>query len=136
MEIIYNKPFAEISYDATQDLLYLQLKGVIEVEDYRETFNKVLEIGVEKNMKYLLANQATLQKSTMEAKAWLIATWLPQVKKRFHQDVRVAIILSQNLFTKIGGEFVAGAARKLSRFDIKTFSTEEDARGWLFKNTL
>ena len=134
MESLYDEAFAEISFDAAKALLYLQLKGVVEVENYREIFNKVLEFGNEKNIKCLLINQATLHKSTMESKAWLIASWLPTVKKTFQTDLKVAVILSKNLFTKIGGEFAANAARKLSKFDIKTFSTQAAAEEWLFED--
>ncbi|MDX2303322.1 MAG: hypothetical protein NW226_11000 [Microscillaceae bacterium] len=134
MEIVYDKEYAEISYDASQNMLFLQLKGVIEGNQYRDTFHKVLEIGREKDIKYLLVNQATMQKSSMESKAWLIASWLPLVKKTFKEDIRVAIILSKNLFTKIGGEFVVSAVRKLSRFEVKTFSTAEEAQTWLLKD--
>lgn len=133
METLFNKAFAEVTFDAAKALLYLELKGVVEGENYREAFNKGLEFAIAKNIRYLLINQATLQKSTMESKAWLITSWLPQVKKSIHQDIKVAVILSQNLFTKIGGEFVINATRKLSKFDIKTFSSKEEAEKWLFK---
>ena len=134
METLYNKAFAEVSFDAAKALLYLELKGVIEGEDYREAFNTGLRFAIEKNAKRLLINQATMQKSTMEAKAWLITSWLPQVKKSISYDIKVAVILSKNLFTKIGGEFAINAARKLSKYDIKAFSSKEDAENWLFQD--
>ncbi len=130
-EELYATHYARITYEAPQDFLFLELSGVLEGDIYRETFNMLLQYGLEKNAKKLLVNQAPMQKSSMEAKAWLITSWFPQVKKAFHEDMKVAIVLSTNLFNKIGGEFVVSTIRNTSKFDVKTFTNLGEAQTWL-----
>jgi|GEM_PF-2166725 len=134
MELLYEKDFGRISYEIEQDLIYLELIGDINKEDYKELFNMTAELGVERNIKRLLVNQVTMQKSTMESKAWLVTNWVPRVRKLFHDDMRAAIILSNSLFTKIGGEYIAAAVRKLSKFNLRTFTNSDDARSWVLEN--
>ena len=133
VELLFDEPYARITYEAAHDMICLELKGVIGGDDYRKTFNTLMDKGLEKNINKLYVNQATMDRSTMEAKAWLVTNWLPRVKKAFGDDVKVALILSKNLFTKIGGEFIVNTVKAISKFDIKTFSSTDDAREWIIK---
>jgi hypothetical protein len=131
MDVLFEKPFTKIAYDADNGIMYMELIGVIKHDDYKEMFNTLMEKGLQKNIKKLLVNQATMEKSGMDSKAWLITNWLPRAKKNFGEDVKIALILSKNLFTKIGGEYVVGAVRLISKFEVRTFTAVEDGRIWL-----
>ena len=131
MEILYEQPFGRISFDEATELIYLELLGDINKEDYKTIFNTTGDLGVKYNIRRLLVNQATMQKSSMESKAWLVTNWLPRMRKVFHDKMRVSIILSNNLFTKIGGEYIAAAVRKISGFNLRTFTNEDEARAWV-----
>lgn len=133
MELLFEKEFAKLFYEEADRLMYLELIGVIGSQEYRETFTTLLQKAIEKNINKLLVNQATMEKSSMESKAWLIASWMPKVKKQFGDDIRVALLLSKNLFTKIGGEYIVGVVRTLGRFDIKAFGNMEEARNWVME---
>jgi hypothetical protein len=133
MEVLFEKNFARISYETDKDLMFLELIGNIKHENYKETFDTLLEFAAQKSIKKLLVNQATLEKSGMDSKAWLITSWLPRVKKTLGEDIKVALILAKNLFTKIGGEYVVGAVRMISKFEVRTFSSLDDGRAWLMK---
>ncbi len=134
MELLYEKDFGRISYEIENELIYLELIGDISKENYKEIFNTTAELGVERGIKRLLVNQATMQKSSMESKAWLVTNWVPRVRKIFNDDMRASIILSNSLFTKIGGEYIAAAVRKLSKFNLRTFVNADDARAWVLAN--
>lgn len=131
MDVLFNSDYAIISYNKAEGIMYMELRGVIEGEDYRRAFNTLRDIVLEMKVKKVLINQATMKKSSMESKAWLVANWLPNSSKILDFKIRVSLILSKNLFTKIGGEFVVGAARKIIKFDIKTFSDYDEAKKWL-----
>ncbi|TAD90235.1 MAG: hypothetical protein EAY75_04600 [Bacteroidetes bacterium] len=131
MEILYEQPFGRISYEASADLIYLELLGEISKEDYKTVFNATGDLALQHNASRLLVNQATMQKSSMESKAWLVTNWLPRMRKVFQDNMRVSIILSNNLFTKIGGEYIAAAVRKISGFNLRTFIDAEEARTWV-----
>ena len=134
MEILFETDFGRISYEAEHELIYLELIGDINKEDYKVVFNTTADLGVARKAKRLLVNQATMQKSSMESKAWLVTNWVPRVRKLFDDDMRAAIILSNSLFTKIGGEYIAAAVRKLSKFNLRTFTNAEDARTWVLSD--
>jgi hypothetical protein len=134
MELLYEQPFGRISYDAENDLIYLELIGDINKEDYRTIFNTTADLGAERKIKRLFANQSTMQKSSMESKAWLVTNWVPRVRKIFNDDMKAAILLSNNLFTKIGGEYIAAAVRKISGFNLRTFTNPDEARNWLLND--
>jgi hypothetical protein len=131
MEVLYEQPFGRICYDVSCDLIYLELLGEISKEDYKTIFNVTGDLGVKHNISRLLVNQATMQKSSMESKAWLVTNWLPRMRKVFQDNMRVSIILSSNLFTKIGGEYIAAAVRKISGFNLRTFTDADEARTWV-----
>jgi hypothetical protein len=128
---LYEQSFARITHEPDNQLLYLELIGEIGKEEYKDTFNTLADKGLEIGLRKLLVNQATLDKSSMESKAWLITNWFPRMRKLFGDNVKVALILSPNLFTKIGGEYIIGAVRRLSKFDVRTFTDKEAARAWL-----
>lgn len=131
MELLYEQDFGRISYEAENNLIYLELIGDINKEDYKTIFNTTADLGLERGIKRLLVNQATMQKSSMESKAWLVTNWVPRVRKLFNDDMRAAVILSNSLFTKIGGEYIAAAVRKLSKFNLRTFTNADEARTWV-----
>ncbi|TAE10994.1 MAG: hypothetical protein EAZ95_14180 [Bacteroidetes bacterium] len=131
MELLYEQPFGRITYEPENEMIYLELIGEINKEDYKIIFNATADLGVERKIKRLLVNQATMQKSSMESKAWLVTNWIPRVRKAFNDDMRASIILSNNLFTKIGGEYIASAVRKISGFNLRTFTNPDDARAWV-----
>jgi hypothetical protein len=133
-EILYQHDYALITLEPENKLLYLELIGEIGKDEYKDTFNTLSDKGVEIGIKRLMVNQATLTKSSMESKAWLITNWFPRMRKIFNDDVKIALILSPNLFTKIGGEYIIGAVRKLSKFDIKTFEDKDSAYKWLMND--
>ena len=135
MELIFDKEYATIHYEQENNLMYLELIGNIATEQYKETFNTLTDMGADAKIKYLLVNQATMKNSSMEAKAWLITTWLPRTRKIFNDEVKTAILVSKNIFTKLGAEYVVAAVRKFTNFDMRTFVDQETARKWLFEDT-
>ncbi len=94
-------------------------------------WNTLLEKIVEVGAKKMVADQSQMERSSMESKAWLVTNWLPRMRKRVGDHVKVAVVSSKNLFTKIGGEYIANAARKMTSFDVKFTSNSEEAVNWL-----
>lgn len=133
-ELIYESPFSKMYLEKDLSFMYVELLGVIDNENYKATFNMMSEKALENNVKRLLVNQATMQKSSMEAKAWLVTKWLPSARQIFGDRMRAGIVLSKSLFIKIGGEYIISAVRTISKFDVRSFGDVESARTWLLND--
>ncbi len=131
METLFQTEFTKIEYDANHQILIIHLIGAIKHEDYKFMWNKLLEKTLERNARKLIANQATMERSGMESKAWLVAKWFPKAHKRIGSDCAIAIVASKNLFTKIGGEYIANAVKNMSNFDIRFVPSVEAGVDWL-----
>ncbi len=132
MELILENDYIKIFHEQENDMIYVELLGSIPYEDYKKCFMAMLDKGIEKNIKLLLVNQSTMEKSGIDAKAWLVTTWLPKVHKTFGDNVKVAILLSKNFFTKIGGEYIIKMVKSLTRMNINSFTNIDEAKKWLF----
>ncbi len=133
-ELIYESDFSKMYLEKYLDLMYVELLGVIDNENYKATFNMMSEKALENGVRRLLVNQSTMQKSSMEAKAWLVTKWLPSARQTFGDRMRAGIVLSKSIFIKIGGEYIISAVRMVSKFDVRSFGDVETARTWLLND--
>lgn len=131
MELLLENQYIKIFHLPDDEMIYVELLGSIPHEDYKVCFMAMIDKGVEKGIKRLLVNQATMEKSGIDSKAWLITTWLPKAYKTFGDNIKVAIFLSKNLFTKIGGEYVIKMVRALTKMNINSFTDMDEAKKWL-----
>ncbi len=133
MEILFETDYTRIEYDSENEIVILCLIGNIAHEDYKTMWNTTFEKVQEKQAIKLIADQTLLEKSSMESKAWLVAKWFPKTKKELRDDMKVAMVTSKSLFTRIGGEYIVNAVRSMSKFDIKIFKNIEAAYEWINK---
>lgn len=131
MKTLYESKITRIQYDQERKLIFFYLLGVIDHENYKIMWNTLLEKVIEVGVQKMVVDQSQMDRSSMESKAWLVTQWLPRARKRIGEEVRIAVVSSKNLFTKIGGEYIANAARKMTSFDIKFTSNTEEAISWL-----
>ncbi len=131
MEILFETDYTRIEYDSEHQIVILRLIGTISHEDYKTMWNTTFEKVQERQVIKLIADQTQLEKSSMESKAWLVAKWFPKTKKELSDDMKVALITSRSLFTRIGGEYIVNAVRSMSKFDIRIFKTIEAAYEWI-----
>ncbi len=131
MELLMENDYIRIFHISDDEMIYVELLGSIPHEDYKTCFMAMIDKGVEKNIKRLLVNQSTMEKSGIDSKAWLITTWLPKAHKTFGDNMKVAILLSKNLFTKIGGEYVIKMVRALTKMNINSFTNMDEAKKWV-----
>ncbi|WP_026999841.1 hypothetical protein [Eisenibacter elegans] len=130
MEKLQTLPNAEILFDQEAEVMYLMLSGTIELEEYKHIFEVFLQEGIKLGSKRFVIQQGDMVKSSMAARAWLVAKWLPKVQKSI-PECRAGVVLAKSLFTRIGGEYLVGAARKLTNFNVRTFGSLEDAQQWV-----
>ncbi len=131
MEILFEASYTRIEYDADKGIIVLRLLGEIQHEDYKSMWDRLLDEVTARNINKLLADQTGLQKSSMESKAWLVSKWFPKAKKILGDDMKVALVSSKSLFTRIGGEYIVNAVKSMSKFDIKLFRSIEAGMEWL-----
>lgn len=131
MEILFEASYTRIEYDAEKGIIILRLLGEIQHEDYKHMWDTLLQEVTSRNLNKLLADQTGLEKSSMESKAWLVSKWFPKAKKSLGNDMKVALVSSKSLFTRIGGEYIVNAVKSMSKFDIRLFRNAEAAMEWL-----
>ncbi|GAB4406857.1 MAG: hypothetical protein OHK0053_33280 [Microscillaceae bacterium] len=130
-EILFEAPYTRIEMDAENRVIILRLIGVIGHDDYKNMWNTLIEKVQEHNIQKMIADQTTLERSGMESKAWLVAKWFPKVRKILGNDIKIALVTSRSLFTRIGGEYIVNAVRSMSKFDIRMYNTFDAALEWL-----
>ncbi len=133
MEILFETNYTRIEHHPESEVIILRLIGNISHEDYKNMWETLLEKVLELKVNKLLADQTDLEKSGMESKAWLVAKWFPKAKKSLSDDMKVALVTSKSLFTRIGGEYIVNAVRSMSKFDIRLFRSVEAGMEWLGK---
>ncbi|NJL14113.1 MAG: STAS/SEC14 domain-containing protein [Microscillaceae bacterium] len=130
-EILFEASYTRIELDAENRVIILRLIGVINHEDYKNMWNTFIDKVQEYDIQKMIADQTALERSGMESKAWLVAKWFPKVRKILGNDIKIALVTSRSLFTRIGGEYIVNAVRSMSKFDIRMYNTFDAALEWL-----
>lgn len=127
MEILFETDYTKIEYDSENDVMILKLIGNIKHDDYKNMWNTLLEKVLEKDTRRIIADQTSMERSSMESKAWLVTRLFPKIVKQMGKEAKVVMVASKSIFTRVGGEYLIGVMKTMSNFDIKIAKSTEEA---------
>lgn len=132
-EELYRNDSAIISYLPDLNALHLSLIGKIDNQDYKETFNRLLELIVEKNVDTAITDQTHSQGGSMDSRAWLVVKWLPELKKAVGERYFTIVGVSE---AKLGikkfiSQYLEQTFKKMTPFPVEMFEDLNAALDWL-----
>lgn len=132
-EELYRNDAAVISYLPDLNALHVALIGKIENQDYKDTFNKLLNLIVEKNVDIAITDQTQSKGGSMDSRAWLVVKWLPELKKVIGEKQFTIIGISE---AKLGikkfiTDYLEQTFKKMTPFPIEVFDTLDNAIAWI-----
>ncbi|MCU0439595.1 MAG: STAS/SEC14 domain-containing protein [Raineya sp.] len=135
-ESLYTNKSANISYLPEINAVYLEFIGKIENDDYKASYNKLLEFILAKNATAIITDQTKSQGGSMEARAWLVVNWLPEVKKELGDKKMLVAGISEAKFgfKKFISQYIEQTVKKMTPFPIEVFENLQDATTWIKKN--
>ncbi|KOY87585.1 hypothetical protein AD998_16880 [bacterium 336/3] len=136
-ENLYSNNSANISYLPEISTIYLEFIGKIENDDYKASYNKLLEFILAKDASAIITDQTKSKGGSMEARAWLVVNWLPEVKKELgDKKILVAGISEAKFgFKKFISQYIEQTVKKMTPFPIEVFENLQDAINWIQKNS-
>jgi|JI8StandDraft_2_1071088.scaffolds.fasta_scaffold02664_2 RNA processing factor Prp31 len=136
-ENLYSNKSANISYLSEINTVYLEFIGKIENDDYKASYNKLLEFIIAKNASAIITDQTKSQGGSMEARAWLVVNWLPEVKKELGDKKMLVAGISEAKFgfKKFISQYIEQTVKKMTPFPIEVFENLQDAISWIKKNS-
>lgn len=124
-----------IDYDANLQCIRTTWKGFVSGDKYREGWNKVLELAIEKSCNKWLYDQSDQTVSDPKDTKWALNVFFDKAYPTFKGKLNMAIVTSKDTFERI---VTAEAIKYVSLFksggkaiNTKMFDNIEDAEKWL-----
>lgn len=130
IEMLYERDFVQISYSPKHELVTIKLINDIAKEDYKESWEVLLEEVIKKKNKNIIIDQRSMGRASIESRAWFVIKWLPRLKKEVSEDIQVAILPSRSIAAKLGIQYLMSAAKSVSNMNIKVLNSDEEALVW------
>ena len=132
-DLLYVRDYVEIEYKEEINSIRLDWDGFVSTKEFIEAMEIALENFIEKSAISFLVNQERRKILPPDASEWFINTWFPKLLKSVGTDIKVAVVVSHNLFGKISVQKnISTLENKNERImPYKYFDTEEEAYEWL-----
>ncbi|MDX1903106.1 MAG: hypothetical protein SFU27_03010 [Thermonemataceae bacterium] len=132
-EDLFQNDSAALYYLSDLEAIYLELKGSVDTADYKEVYNQLLKFIISKDIKAVIADQTKSKGSSMEARAWLIVKWLPELKKQVgNKKILIAGVSEAKIgMKKFIGQYLEQTFKKVTPFPIESFESVDDAIRWI-----
>ena len=124
---------AVISINDSQEYIQLRMVGRVEVEEYKQLMERLLETAKSTPYCNLIYDLKELTNTDPRARAWYVGNFLPRAIRELDREMRVAMVQPSNLFQRMAAETVSKATMLLKvRAQTKYVTTKQKAIDWLF----
>lgn len=107
-------------------------KGSRSDEDIKEVFEQALVELIRYEFHKLLVNQKVMSSSSEFAESWVVYDWIPRVKAAGISYGVVAVIVGQNVVTRVNTHGFLGQVETMGfTYMMQQFLFEEEAIDWL-----
>lgn len=133
---VYQTASGHCTISANSTLGYLQLKmeGKVEVEEYKQVMEQLLEIAKTLPYSNLIYNLKGLTNTDPRARAWYVGTFLPKAIKALDREMRSAMIQPSSLFQRMAAETVSKATKLMNvKTESRYFDNKQAALDWLYQ---
>ena len=140
--LLFETSFVKISYipkDKTNKeankngILALEWNGDVSDEQYKETMNKMLELGYLYRTSGLLIDAMKLGYVSMFARAWLMLDWIPRMQQVQLEDAKIAILRTDSPMNKVGIDYVVSYLKQVMPYECRFYVSKENAINWIFR---
>jgi len=119
---------AEIELFMPQKILYTKFIGDINEENYKEIWNKGVDLGVEHKVEKFLLDQSEIGKVSFTARGWVILKMLPRIKNELGKNISIGVISSKNMINKSGVSYLKSMFEKMGGLKITFYPDVETAK--------
>jgi hypothetical protein len=135
-ENLYTNNSGQIHYLPEINTLYVEFIGKLDSQEYKDTYQQLLEFINSKKVDAIIADQTKSQGSTMDARAWLVVKWLPELKKEIgERKVLLAGISEAKFgFKKVISQYIEQTFKKMTALPVESFTNIDDAIQWIKSN--
>lgn len=132
-DLLYIKDYVRIEYREEIKAIRIEWEGFVTTAEFIEAMNTALDWFVNKAAISFLVNQEKRKILPTEASEWFVNTWFPKLMKMVGINIKVAMIISSNLFGKMDVRRNISNIEKQNKevTPYKYFDKEEDAYSWL-----
>ncbi len=132
-EELYRNDAAIISYLPDLNALHAAFIGKIDNEDYKDTFNTLLDLIVEKNVDVAITDQTHSKGGSMDSRAWLVVKWIPELKKTIGDRNFTIVGVSEAKFgiKKFITDYLEQTFKKMTPFPVEIFNSYDEAINWI-----
>ncbi len=129
---VFKSDSLNISYDETQDRLFLQCHGEINSNEFREGHLQALRFAREHQVKQWLLDFREIGQLNDEEETWVQVQLFPQIMMSLGTDNYVAIVVDDSCYQKMLSEAGNYGLQSYNSFIIfNTFNDLEAAKQWL-----
>jgi len=132
-ENIYSNDSANIYYLSEINTLHIEFVGKIDSDEYKEAYNKLLELVTNTKADAIIADQTKSQGSTMDSRAWLVVKWLPELKREIGERKILLAGISEARFgfKKVISQYIELTFKKMTALPVESFNNIDDAIKWI-----
>ena len=124
---------SSISHDHTNNILFLNMKGMMTLNEYKEYFFNVLKTAKKLDCTSFIYDLSEFEYNSLQARTWKITVFLPQVFRELGADMIVGIVPPKNVMHRIGVEIAVKATNKMNYpYELSYFSDIERAKNWMY----
>ena len=118
--------------DDVHQYFMIELRGMVDIQDYKDAFNLLLDMALETGYANAIYNLIGLSKSDPEARAWFIKKFIPHANKKIKGHRKSAIVSPASSFQQMALSFVVKGMKLMGMpVTIKYFDTQEEAIAWI-----
>lgn len=134
-ELLFVKNYCKIQHFKEANIIYMELIGDFNVDQYKKMYNTLLEFVIQNESKGIVVDQRRSNGSDMEMRNWLIMSYLPKFKKNvvaFNSDFKIAGISTDRVgFKKYIIEFMLDNVRLITGLEFRMFESIGEAVSWI-----
>lgn len=134
-ELLFVKTYCKIQHFKEANIIYMELIGDFNVEQYKKMYNTLLEFVIQKESKGIVVDQRRSNGSDMEMRNWLLMSYLPRFKKSIHSFNSkfkiTGVSTDRTGFKKYITEFMLDNVRLITGLELRMFESIDEAVSWI-----
>jgi hypothetical protein len=129
MELYYDRPAVQVSYNADDNYIHTYWKGFCPSAIFRESFEVALNIMKEKKTTKVFFDGGNAKLSSPEDQSWLINDWTPRAVVEGYKYY--AVVLPKDVFGQFSSKMVIQQTNHNNPISSVTTDNTEEALAWL-----
>ena len=118
----------EIELFMPQKIMYTKFIGDINEDNYKEIWNKGVDLGVEHKVEKFLLDQSEIGRVSFTARGWVILKMLPRIKNELGKGLNIGVISSKNMINKSGVNYLISFFENMVSVKITFYPDVETAK--------